>query len=170
MLQENEKKPKRWTMEDAVIKIGAFDVLISACDVGKVMTHKWHITSKGKGSGVYFSTYISPKKSVMLHRFILDVPSKMTVDHITGDTLDNRRENLRICSTAENNRNKPKYSNKTAHHKGVYFYKTKRKPWRARININKKSISLGYFSSSEEAHAAYCEAAKKYHGEFARFN
>lgn len=89
------------------------------------------------------------------------------IDHINGDKYDNRIANLRQCSQAENNRNARKLAKATSKYKGVYFYKASC-IWRAQIKINGRQIYLGQFDSEEDAHAAYCAAAKKYHGEFAR--
>lgn len=112
--------------------------------------------------------------TIYLHRCVMErvlgrsLLSKETVDHVNRNPLDNRRSNLRIASIAEQQYNKVMMSNNTSGYKGV-FWNTARKKWNAKINVNKKQVHLGYFNTPEEAHAAYCEAAKKYHGEFANF-
>ena len=110
-----------------------------------------------------------------LHRIVWifangPIPSGMEIDHINGDKSDNRISNLRICTINQNRQNKPKYKNNKSGFKGVYFESSPRikNPWRARIVVNKKPISLGNFSTKLEAHKAYQEAAKKYFGEFER--
>jgi len=102
-----------------------------------------------------------------LHRFIMNCPKDMIVDHINGDKLDNRKCNLRICTQAQNCCNSKKQKNNTSGYKGVCWHTT-RKKWFSSIKYNKKNISLGYFNTPEEAYAAYCKAAKELHGEFAR--
>ena len=93
----------------------------------------------------------------------------MEIDHINGDKGDNRIANLRLCTINQNRQNKPKYKNNKSGFKGVCFESGEReKPWRARIVVNKKAISLGNFHTKLEAHHAYQEAAKKYFGEFNR--
>ena len=104
------------------------------------------------------------KKSTMtlMHRSIMKAPTGMEVDHINGNRLDNRKENLRICTHAQNCYN---YKNKGNSTKGVHWEKHANK-WRARIRYNGQKIHLGYFKSQKDALDAYNSAAKKYHGEF----
>lgn len=105
-----------------------------------------------------------------MHRVIMDAPKDMCVDHINGNPLDNRRENLRLCTHANNMRNNKGWSkNTTSMYKGVSWDK-KRKKWQAKISKNGKTIALGRYSSEQKAALAYNEAAKKHHGEFARQN
>lgn len=87
------------------------------------------------------------------------------VDHINGNQLDNRKSNLRVCTQAENTRNR-KAQNVTSKYKGVGFDKKAGK-WRARIRDNYKHIFLGYFDYPEDAAIAYENAARLRHGEFA---
>ncbi|MDT9719147.1 HNH endonuclease [Paenibacillus sp. ClWae2A] len=112
----------------------------------------------------------SNSKSVQLHRWILDPPSDMCVDHINHDTLDNRRSNLRIATKAQNSQNREGApDDNTSGLKGVSWHK-RDKRWRAFIGINRKYKHLGYFNSKEEAAAAYNRAASFYFGEFAVLN
>jgi hypothetical protein len=107
---------------------------------------------------------------VLMHRFILQrmIGRELTTgehtDHINGDTLDNRRANLRLANRFENSRNKPKRKHNKSGYKGVTL---QRGLWFATIRVNGKNKVLGKFNTPEEAYAAYCEGAKKYHGEFA---
>lgn len=114
---------------------------------------------------------------VLMHRVILErvlnrpLLREEKVDHWNGNGLDNRRENLRLANNAQNARNRKRsVVNKTGY-KGVSYeknpnYKSK---WVAQIKVNGKRIHLGHFATPEDAYVAYCEAAQKYHGEFARF-
>lgn len=89
------------------------------------------------------------------------------VDHINNsNSLDNRRSNLRLASHGQNMKNKSMYKRNKSGYKGVYYFWKK---YRAQIQVNGKKIMLGSFDTPEEAHEAYCKAAKLYHGEFARF-
>lgn len=110
-------------------------------------------------------------KILYLHRLILDAKPRQYVDHINGNTLDNRLENLRICSNRENLNNRGKNKNNTSGYKGVHFVKRcKTKPWCAQIMHKGQSIHLGYYSSDLEAAKVYDNAAKLYHKEFAKLN
>ena len=90
------------------------------------------------------------------------------VDHINGDPTDNRISNLRLATRAENGRNRKISKANTSGYKGVWWDNA-RSRWRAAIRIDGVKTALGCFPDPETAHAAYCEAASKYHGEFARF-
>lgn len=89
------------------------------------------------------------------------------IDHINGIKHDNRISNLRVATHSQNCWNKPKQSNNTSGFKGVTFHKTTCK-YHARICANKKSISLGYYQTAEEASNAYVKAAGELHGQFAQ--
>lgn len=108
------------------------------------------------------------RRTEYLHRLILGLESgSKKVDHINGDGLDNRRCNLRIATHRENIRNRRRNSNNTSGYKGVSWHGQCSK-WTARIKTDVYYKSLGLFSTKEAAHAAYCAAAQKYHGSFAR--
>jgi hypothetical protein len=108
-------------------------------------------------------------KIVTMHRELMNQPKGFLVDHRNTDTLDNRRSNLRLATCSQNQWNRQKIKNTTSRFVGVSFYKS-RKKWVAYIDAAGKRISLGYFNSEIDAARAYDEAAKKYHGEFARLN
>lgn len=91
------------------------------------------------------------------------------IDHANAIRTDNRISNLRVATDQENNRNRGLNSANSSGFKGVSWH-AKTKKWRSDIrDSNGKRLYLGIFSTPESAHAAYCEAAKRYHGEFARF-
>ena len=90
------------------------------------------------------------------------------IDHIDGVFRNNRIENLRECTPAQNQYNSPRKSNNKSGHKGVAFCSGYRNPWRARIVVNKQPILLGRYDTPEEAAIAYAEGAKRYAREFAR--
>ena len=105
------------------------------------------------------------KKTEYLHRLIMDAPRGIEVGHINGDSLDNRRCNLRLATRAQNACNTRMRSHSTIGLKGV---ERDGKRYRARITVGGKRLPLGSFDSKEEAYSAYCKAAKELHGEFAR--
>lgn len=109
-----------------------------------------------------------------LHRFLLDAPEGLTVDHIDGDPLNNKKANLRLATQQQNcsNSQKPRTRKFTSIYKGVYYDKsmnTKNK-WRAAIRVNFRKISLGRFPNERKAAEAYNRAAILYFGDFASLN
>lgn len=94
------------------------------------------------------------------------IPEGMTIDHINGVKSDNRITNLRLATDCENSYYRPRKSNNASGCKGVYQRENGK--YRAAITVNKKKHNLGCFATKEEAYAAYCEAARRLHGEFAR--
>jgi hypothetical protein len=151
-----------------IINIAGYDVLIDEDDFERVNSMKWHIRKCGKGEHLYAAHSNSkPPHSIFLHKFILNAPYDIEVDHKNCNTLDNRKENLRMCSHAENLRNRRININNTSGYKGVSFCKN-HKRWEAQISVNGQKKRIGYFCTPEKAYKAYCEASKIYHGEFHR--
>lgn len=105
--------------------------------------------------------------SLHMHTVIMGTPKGMETDHIDNDGLNNQRKNLRICTRAQNQRNKGIYKSNTSGFKGVSWH-TCKKMWRAIIKVNNKQIHLGEFSNKEDAYKAYCDACIKYHGAFSK--
>lgn len=89
------------------------------------------------------------------------------IDHVNGNRADNRIANLRDVTRSQNKRNSCIYRNNRSGLKGASYSRRQRK-WAAQIQVGHEKIGLGYFNSREEAHEAYCEAARRLHGEFAR--
>jgi len=111
-------------------------------------------------------------RSLMMHRLILemhgiDVPKGMETDHINGNGLDNRKENLRVVTISQNRMNRPVFKSNGHGDKGV-SWRPQIKKWESRINIDKKRIHLGWFSLKDDALKAYRNAAKKYFGVYNR--
>jgi len=151
-----------------VLEIDGYHVIIDTDSYELVSKYRWYKSISHDRVYFLYNRDTSKKKDRnSLHRTVMQAKKGEYVDHISGDTLDNRKCNLRICTNAENSRNSkiPK-SNKSGY-KGVLWIKEKRK-WVSRIMYNRKNINLGYFNTPEEAYAAYCKAAKELHGEFAR--
>jgi hypothetical protein len=118
----------------------------------------------------YRDGYAVTKENTTMHRMIMNPPEGMFVDHINGKRWDNRKENLRICTHKQNNRNRKPHKRKCSSiYKGVTWSKAHGK-WVARIIVDHKQVFLGYFADEREAAIAYNTAALKYYGEFARFN
>jgi hypothetical protein len=116
-------------------------------------------------------TSCGTRLTIRMHRQILGLETgdKLQGDHINGNTLDNRRENLRAVSSAENKRNRKAHKNNKSGFKGVDLHVGKGR-WRSQIYANGRCRHLGYFHDPIEAARAYNAAAKELHGEFARLN
>lgn len=125
----------------------------------------------GSRNKTYYAATCTPrsvgKTTILMHRVILGAPHGIEVDHEDGDGLNNRRSNIRLATSTQNKCNVGKRSNNTSGFKGVHWHKPSGM-WHARITVNGKTFSLRYHRNKEQAAKAYEEAAKKYHGEFAR--
>lgn len=109
------------------------------------------------------------RESVFMHRLILGLAKGETTDHVNGDSLDNRRKNLRVATAFQNawNRRKPQRASKTSQYKGVFFDKGK---FRASILHEGKRHCLGAFLAEEAAARAYDAACLRLRGEWAVLN
>lgn len=104
-----------------------------------------------------------------MHRLIMKTPNGMMTDHIDGNRLNNQRSNLRICTNAENMRNRNKPIVNTSGYKGVYERKYDGK-YLAQIHVFGKGYYLGTFENKKDTAIAYNDAAIKHHGRFAKLN
>tara|TARA_R100000152_G_C6636325_1_gene82350 strand:- start:6 stop:569 length:564 start_codon:yes stop_codon:yes gene_type:complete len=118
--------------------------------------------------------YIAPSGCIMMHKFIMNAPKGMCVDHINHDGLDNRRENLRICTYSQNSQNKRRRVDSKSGYKGVHQisekYKLKKRFMAYLRPKGQKRIRLGHYLTAEEAAKAYDKKAKELFGEFAELN
>jgi hypothetical protein len=105
-----------------------------------------------------------------MHRVVMRVNEDAMYDHINHDKLDNRKENLRLATSTQNNRNRRKRSDTTtSQYKGVSWHGRSGK-WQVHIRVNGKGINLGYFILELDAAYVYDKAARYYFGEFAYTN
>jgi hypothetical protein len=113
-------------------------------------------------------------RTIYLHRVIMNAPSGMCVDHRNHDKLNNQKNNLRIATKRQNAHNSLKQKPETSSRfKGVYLpsdFASRKKPWRAYINLPYGMIILGSFETETEAAQSYNRAAKKHFGKFALLN
>lgn len=107
-------------------------------------------------------------KLILLHRQIMHFHANKVVDHINGDKLDNRSENLRVCAMSQNASNGKSHKDSTSIYKGVSYCANKR--WLSQLYVNGKTVFQKYFSEEIEAAEAYNQNAVKYFGEYARVN
>jgi len=146
---------------------GAF-TKIDVRDATEVMRKSWYLYREPK-TGRRYAVREERGVSVRLHRWLLNAAASEDVDHVNGDGLDNRRENLRKATAAQNTYNARKRSLGTSKYKGVNIDEGRR-PWRARIRVDLKLIHLGRFATEEEAARAYDKAARRHFGKFACVN
>lgn len=139
-------------------------------DYERVSAHRWTVSSQRRADG---STRVYVKRSIRvpgrhqttqyLHRFIMDAPVGMEVDHINGIRTDNRICNLRECTNTQNGQNILAASPlSSCGLRGVVLDK-RRGTWRAEITVNGRCRFLGTFKDKHEAHVAYLKAKEKYH-------
>ena len=141
---------------------------IDAKDAHLVCGLHWSaIKSNGKIYAAHVARVGGKTKTTYMHRLLCDVDAQMTVDHINGNSLDNRRSNLRQATQSENMRNVGLTCANTSGAKGVHWLKSASK-WQARIRHEGKRIHLGLFDNLDDARAAYQSAAVRLHGEFCR--
>lgn len=143
--------------------------LIDDLDFDKVKNRVWHGQRRKKGETVYA---LDGHRNLM-HQVLLGKKDGLTIDHINGNGLDNRRKNLRFCTQKQNSRNNRRRKNFfSSKYKGVYkkTYKSGKMSWVASITVDNKHIYLGTFENEEHAGYAYNLGAKKYFKEYASLN
>lgn len=148
-----------------------YSAIVDDEDFEELSKYKWqyHLGYAKRG------LYIPEKRNninLSMHKQITSCPKGLVVHHINHNRLDNRKENLKICSVRDNHKSQkqPKEGRRyTSKYQGVYKRK-KTGSWTARIKVDYKNILLGDFKVEEQAAAAYNDAAKKYFGEFAVLN
>lgn len=129
------------------------EAIIDKEDVIKIKPYKWRLnkggTERSKCNGVYTGN-AKNSKCISLHRFLMNCPKNMYVDHVNGNRLDNRKNNLRICTNQENSFNRTVQGNNTSGSKGVWFDKSRSK-WTAEIKYNNKKIYIGRYEYKDIA-------------------
>lgn len=142
-------------------------VTVDASDFLLVSRYKWSLLiCKGRTGEFFYASASVNGINTFIHRLLLSPSSGVDVDHINGDSLDNRRQNLRFATHAQNMRNT---GPKGGGFKGVSFHKS-RMWWQAHITVSGKFKYLGVYPTAVEAAYAYDQAAKMHHGEFAWLN
>ena len=139
------------------------EILFDKEDYEKIKNVCWYLNKEGY---VYGRIRGENAKYVFMHRIVMDCPEGFDVDHKHGIKTDNRKSELRIVTTAQNEMNKGKRKDSSSGCKGVTWSKRTKK-WCARISYNKKRYWLGTFDNFEEAVKIRQEAEREYYGEFA---
>lgn len=146
------------------------EAIIDARFAAEVQALKWH--AHKRGNAFYVRHSIEKRlgrnrvksEALFLHRFIyrlagISIPQDKMIDHINGDGLDNRLENLRLVTHSENQQNR------IVHRQGKLTgvgYDSFNKQWRAYKRIGKKVVSIGTFATEQKAHQAYLRALKRF--------
>ncbi len=138
-------------------------------DYERLNQFKWHSCLSRNtcyaGRGIKID---SKNNKIYMHREIMNPPNGTQIDHRNGNGLDNRKSNMRACTSQQNGFNtKRAQKNNSLGIKGVSLVKKINK-FEARIMFNSKIIRLGYFNVMGDADSAYRIAEEKYFGEFAR--
>lgn len=139
--------------------------IIDAADYERVAAFNWCVSASG--NRVYAQSYMNGK-TMVLHRFLTNAPAGMVVDHIDHNGLNNRRSNLRICTSQQNLYNSRPHG-KTSRFKGV-SWNTRLKRWIASIHHAGRTHFIGQFTDEIEAAKAYDRAAAAMFGEYAYLN
>lgn len=153
------------TMAKEIELSKGLQAIVDDDDYEVISAHKWYAHSDTRGK-TYAATRIMGDL-VYMHRLILDSEDDKKIDHINGNGLDNRKENLRATSALENSRNKSKQKNTSSKYKGVTKVSN---GWKAHISINNKDIHIGYFKTEDDAARAYDSRAIEEFGEHAKLN
>lgn len=134
--------------------------------------YSWHIKqAKNRSDYAKFTTprKDGKQKTIHMHQILLWCPQGYEIDHINGNGLDNRMENLRIVTRLQNSMNQHKKKIGKSKYKGI-TYDTRSNSWQARIGKNNQRFNIGTFKKEEDAAQAYDNKAKELFGEFACLN
>ena len=159
---------------------GHHDFYIDLDDADKVSKYTWSVMRArrneyngedvGYGSYYYASSCKCYKetKHTLLHRYIMNAPKNMLVDHIDRDTHNMRKYNMRLCDRITNSLNKKMPRHNTSGYRGVIFYDygtmVTHPKWYAFLTYKKRKIHLGYFENIEDAIQARRDGEIKYYG------
>ena len=158
------RKPALPTGDVRMIPLGdGFYAYVDAADYEWLSRWKWYMCSGG------YAGRNENRKTILMHRQIMQPPEGMLVDHIDGSKANNCRSNLRLCTRPENQRNARKERGCASQYKGVFYDKRCNK-WFAKYRYQGKYHGLGYYDLEVDAARAYDRAAVQWYGEFARLN
>jgi hypothetical protein len=172
-VSENSAEQKPVPKGAVAIPVGNYVALVDATDGELVRAYRWRPKDGGNihGEKIYAVAHVGGR-CIWMHRLIAGTPAGLETDHANGDSLDNRRGNLRPATRSQNlaNRSKPRRSTpSSSSFKGVYWDRPCRK-WRTVIRIEGRSKHLGRYDSEIDAARAYDVAALAAWGEFAKPN
>lgn len=141
-------------------------------DFDLVKKYNWNLTTRNRSGCLYAQSWdchnTSERKRITMHGLIMPAPDGQFVDHINGNGLDNRRENLRLVTHQQNSFNQ-KHHGGSSKFKGVSIDRISGS-WRAYITVDGKRKHLGRHGTELDAAKAYDMAAKEFFGEYAKLN
>lgn len=142
-----------------------YEAVVDDADYPFLSQYKWYAIPKGHDLVYAVRDYMN--KKLYMHREIMKPENKQQiVDHINHNSLDNRRENLRIATGPQNQQNARKHKIGTSKYRGVSWSRQQKK-WEVRIRIPEgKRVHLGFYKDEDAAAEAYNEASKQYHGDY----
>lgn len=143
--------------------------LVAAVDYERVNQYRW---CAGRVGNQWYAYRKHFGKTLRMHQFIMNPPKGMVVDHANGNGLDNRRENLRLCTKLENAWNKRRRKEEGAKSQYIGVYPCRRPPgkWCIKVMCNGEVTNLSPFDTPEEAARVRDRKALELHGEYAWLN
>lgn len=158
------KRRNTYTLDGDILRVttsSGVEIIADAKDAESIKKYSWCISKTG------YAVARIGNKTVKMHRYILELSNGdgSIVDHKNGNTLDNRRANLRVCTKRDNARNCKQPYNSKALHKGIRI--TPNGKYEARIMVDRETISLGRYRTLDEAIDARTQAEVRYYGEYA---
>lgn len=146
--------------------------LVDSSDYEFLTQWKWFYLNKtyaGRTKHIEMVDGKPKRMTVKMHNVLMPPPEGYEVDHINGNGLDNRKENLRIVRHQQNMWNRKAVTGSKSKYKGVDWYAASGS-WRAYIKIDGKQKHLGCYKQEDDAARAYNKAALALHGQYARLN
>lgn len=146
-----------------------FFAIVDDEDYERVSKFKWRAIVQGKSVHAARMIWNKGKQlHIKMHRFILNAPDGMFVDHINYNCLDNKRVNIRLCTPQESSYHRRGIANSSSKYKGIWRAGTKK--WQAQIKHNNKAIYIGQYNNEIKAAKAYDVKARELFGKFAELN
>ena len=166
----NEQDPQPVQQEYRITLTQDQFALVDAEDYERLNQFKWNAVwcKRTQTYYAYRTSYVEKKRTLLMHREVMNAQKGSNIDHENRDTLDNRRRNLRFATHGQNACNRTKRRGSTGIFKGVSWHNATKK-WQARICVDRKQKHLGVYDTPEEAFEIYKKAAVELHGEFAKW-
>lgn len=139
------------------------EIIVDDEDYDELNKYTWHV-SVGYAMR-HPPLHSKDMRKILMHRQIMKPEGLNVVDHINRNKLDNRKENLRVCTRSENSMNKGLSPNNKSGVNGV-FWNEEIKKWYVHITVKGKVLCLGEFHDMREAIKTRFRAERKYFGEF----
>jgi hypothetical protein len=170
--EARRQKNENWIIEDGLVRIPlskGYEAIIDEGDAEEARFYSWHAHIAKRSNTVYAIAHIpgifKPRKEIFLHNLVFKPKVGTLSDHIDGNGLNCRRNNLREASESQNAMTKLRVGASNPR-TGVYLAPNGR--WIAMISIDKKQRSIGRFATKEEAIAARENAERVHYGDFAK--